>query len=353
MKKKLNALMVLLLIAVLIIGGCTAPKEETAETTKQKEKNENGASEASDEDKKLTFGYVMMTMNNEYCLQQKKGIEMKAEELGIDVIVQAPQSSEGAAEQLAFVETFLAQGVDGILIMQSSSEGLLTGVKKAQDAGVPLISLDQRFDPNYLIDNGLEPVPYIGTDNYTGGGLIGEFVKENFAEGTKTVIIEGIEGSSTNSARQNGFFDYLGWDEDCYVDVVASQNANWEVEQGYTVMQNILSANPDIELVFALCDTMGQGALRAIEETGRADEIQIIAYDGNPEALNLVEQGKFLADGGQHPGLQGELGVEYLRDWIMTGNKPPQDTDTGVTVVTQDNIAEYRQKNAKYTSEMD
>ncbi len=95
---------------------------------------------------------------------------MKAEELGIDVIVQAPQSSEGAAEQLAFVETFLAQGVDGILIMQSSSEGLLTGVKKAQDAGVPLISLDQRFDPNYLIDNGLEPVPYIGTDNYTGGG---------------------------------------------------------------------------------------------------------------------------------------------------------------------------------------
>ncbi len=137
------------------------------------------------------------------------------------------------------------------------------------------------------------------------------------------------------------------------MDVVASQNANWEVEQGYTVMQNILSANPDIELVFALCDTMGQGALRAIEETGRADEIQIIAYDGNPEALNLVEQGKFLADGGQHPGLQGELGVEYLRDWIMTGNKPPQDTDTGVTVVTQDNIAEYRQKNAKYTSEMD
>ena len=216
----------------------------------------------------------------------------------------------------------------------------------------PMISLDQRFDPKYLEQNGLKAVPYIGTDNYTGGKLIGEYVKANFQKGAKTIIIKGIEGSSTNADRQNGFYEVLGKDKDCYVDVVGSQNANWDVEQGYNVMQSLLAAHPDVELVFALCDTMGQGALRAIEEAGKQDKIKIIAYDGNPEALNLVEQGKFMADGGQHPGQQGELGVQYLYDWIVNGKQPQQDTDTGITVVTKDNIADYRQSNAKYTADI-
>ena len=357
MKNKFIVLVAFALVICLVFIGC-APQETAGDTSASEsvsasESKSSSSEEASATTTDLTFGYIMMSMENEFCIQQKEGVEMKAKELGIDIVVQAPQSHEAAAEQLAFMETFLAQGVDGILIMQSSSEGLLTGVRKAQEAGVPVISLDQRFDPAYLEENGLDPVPYIGTDNYTGGQLIGEFVQDNFAEGTKTVIIKGIEGSSTNADRQNGFFDVLGWDDDCYLDVVASQNANWEVEQGYTVMQNMLSANPEIELVFALCDTMGQGALRAIEEAGKADQIQIIAYDGNPEALNLVEQGKFLADGGQHPGLMGELGVQYLYDWIVNDVVPQQDTDTGITVVTKDNIAEYRATNEKYTQSMD
>ena len=145
MKRKIFIVLALTLALLMVVAGCgttanpqTSPAASSAAAASSSPAASSAASSpaASGEKKKLVFEYVMMSMDNQYCLQQKAGVEMKAKELGITVNIDAPKSSEGAAEQLAFIETALARGVDGVLIMQSSSEGLLTGVNKCQDANV-------------------------------------------------------------------------------------------------------------------------------------------------------------------------------------------------------------------------
>jgi len=348
----------LAIIAIMVLSGCAgasnnttsgSENNDTSSDTASGSENDNTSSDTSSDEssggdeKELVFAYIMSDAANEYSVQQKEGVEAKAKELGVTVDIQSPTTSEGSEEQVGFIETAIARKVDGIFIFPNSVEGLYTAVQKAQESGIPFLSLTHRFDPDKMEELGLEYVPYVGVNNVLGGNLVGEFMKENFPKGTKTVIITGSEGANTNTERLQGLFEIVGEQgPDCWIDVVAMQTANWDVEQGYKVMQNMLSANPDIELVFAICDTMGIGALRAIEEANKKEQISIISYDGIREALSLVEQGDFLATVGMKPRDEGQIGLQYLYDWVTKGEKPQQDTDTGVTVVTQENLDEYR-----------
>ena len=346
---KLVAILLVLTVFCAAMAGCSAPKEQSAEEPQQQdapateetaEANKSGAANGG-----KTIAFIPTTLNNEFYIIMKKGIELKAEELGYEVSTQAGQTATNAEEQLQFVETAIASQVDGIIVVPSNSEGLIQALAKAQAAGIPVVNPDVRISAEMIESAGLAPVPYVGTDNFKGGQLMGEFVKENFPEGTKTVIIKGIEGNQTNYDRLEGFYDVIGED---YLEVLGEQNADWDVEKGYQVMQNMLSGNPDIELVFALCDTMGIGALRAVQEANKTDQIQIISYDGISEAINLVEAGDILASGAQNPGYMGELSVQYLYDYFENGEDIPLDTDAGVMAVTKDNAQEYRDMVAKY-----
>ena len=180
--------------------------------------------------------------------------------------------------------------VDGILLVPSSSDGLESALTKCKEAGIPIINLDTKLTDESLANVGLD-IPFYGTNNYEGAKLAGEYVAKNFEKGTKTAILKGIEGQTNAADRYNGFIEGAG----DTVTVVAEQTANWEVDQGYTAAQNIISANPDVELFFCCNDNMGIGALRAIKEANMQEQIQIIGFDAVSEALNLVENGEFLA----------------------------------------------------------
>jgi ribose transport system substrate-binding protein len=123
--------------------------------------------------------------------------------------------------------------------------------------------------------------------------------------------------------------------------VVAEQTANWEVDQGYTAAQNIISANPDLELVFASNDNMGIGALRAIQEAGLKDRIGIVGFDAVSEALNLVESGEFLCTVAQFPSRMGEIAVENVVKAIK-GEPYAEYADTGCRVISGDNVQEHK-----------
>lgn len=338
MKKKL-IVMIILTLAVFVTGCSSKGKDTTSSPD-----TANSPSTANSPKKEITIGFIPTTLNSAFYQTMKKGFEMKAKELGVKLNIQAGAANISAEEQLQYVETMLASGVDAIAIVPSSDAGLLSAIKKAQAANIPLINLDVRFDPKLIENAGLKPIPYIGTDNETGGKLLGEFVKANFPKGTETVFIKGIAGNQTNNERLKGFNDAVGQG---YLNVVAEQNADWDVNKGYVAMQNMLSTHPNIKLVFALCDAMGIGARRAIEEAHKSDQIKIIGYDGIQEAIDFVKQGKFMADGAQNPGAMGEIAVQDLVDWI-NGKIPKMDTDAGVQVVTPDKIDEYLKIVDKY-----
>lgn len=326
MKKLIAVLVALTLVFGGVLAGCSKEKDDSKKA----------------DDSKTVVGFIPMTLNNEYFITMVNGAKEKAKELGIELKVQAGDQHASAADQLTIVENMITSGVDAICIVPSSSEGLAAALKKCKEAKVPVINIDTKLDESVLKESGVD-VPFYGTNNFEGAKAIGEYVAKNFKKGTKTAILTGIAGQQNAADRKDGFLKGAGDS----INVIAEQSANWEVDQGYAAVQNILTANPDIELVYCGNDGMAIGALRAIKEAKKQDQIKVIGFDGVSEALNLIESGEMLATGAQFPAEMGKLGVENAVK-LIKGEKAKENIDTGAKLITKNNVKEHKEYVAKY-----
>ena len=292
--------------------------------------------------KEIVIGFVPMTMNNEYFITMVNGARQKAKDLGVQLDVQAADQHASAAAQLTIIENMITAGVDGICIVPSSSEGLVSALERCKKANVPVINLDTKISDQVLKEIGMK-VPFFGTNNYAGAVEAGKYVLKHFPKGTKAAILTGIEGQQNAADRRNGFYDTV---KD-HIDVVAEQSANWEVDQGYTATQNILSANPDLQLIFASNDGMAIGALRAVEEAEKQDQVKIIGFDAVSEALDLVGRGEMEGTVAQYPAEMGIKGVENIV--YMIEDKPVEMyIDTGAKLITKDKVQEHKDYSKKF-----
>lgn len=285
----------------------------------------------------VVIGFIPMTMNNEYFVTMVNAAKIEAEEQGVELLVQAGERHGSADEQLRIIEDMITREVDAICVVPSSSTGLISAIKKAQAAGIPVVNLDTAIDAKAVKDTGLDPVPYIGTNNYDGAMMGGKYALDKLGiSGAEVAVLTGISGQQNAADRRNGFVDATKGK----VTVVAEQTANWEVEQGYNVFQNILQANPGIGFVFASNDNMGLGAIRAIKEAGR-DDIQVLGYDAVGAALEAVEEGTMAGTVAQFPAEMGIQGVQAALKMI-NGESVPEITYTKTEVIDSANVAEFK-----------
>lgn len=336
--KKLLAILSIILCFAFLFTACGPSEEKKPDATSA---GQTGTAEKKDI-KDIQIGFVGMTLNNEFHITLANGAKAKAAELGCGIDVQAGDKHASADAQLQIVENFIQNKVDGLIIVPSSSEGLISALQKAKDAGIPIVNCDTRINEDVLNEVGIS-VPFYGTDNRAGAKLAGEYVAENFPKGTKTAILTGIEGHQNTTDRREGFIEGAG----DAIEVVAEQTGNWEVDQGYTATQNIIVANPDLELIFASNDGMAIGALRAVEEANLKDKIKIIGFDAVSEALNLVKSGDLLATVAQYPAVMGERGVEELVKMIQ-GEPYEEYIDTGTKLITSENVDEHIEYVSQY-----
>jgi ribose transport system substrate-binding protein len=294
------------------------------------------------EKKKTVIGFIPMTLSNEYFVTMVNAAKIEAEKQNVNLLVQAGAGHGNIDEQMGIMEDMIAKGVDAICIVPSSAEGLIPAIKTAQKAKIPVINLDTRIDPDIVKKAGLNPIPYIGTNNYDGAKKGGEYAIGRLGiYGKKVAILTGISHQENAKDRRNGFRDAVAGK----VNIVAEASANWEVEQGYSVFQNILQTQPDIGFVFASNDNMGLGAVRAARETGRED-ISIMGYDAIDAALKAVEKGTMAATVAQMPAEMGIAGIRLSLE-MLRGTDVPNITYTETKVIDSSNVAEFR----KYLSQ--
>ncbi|MBE5967805.1 MAG: sugar ABC transporter substrate-binding protein [Lachnospiraceae bacterium] len=340
--KRFLAILVVMVMLVSSLTACGKKGETDPEGNSNNSSNIENKNDGSSSEKKIKIGFVPMTLNNEYFITMVNGAKQKAEELGVELVIQAADDHASAALQLLIVENMITADVDGICIVPSSSEGLSSALQKVKEAGIPIINLDTKIDQAILDEVDME-VPFYGTDNYAGAKSAGEFVVENIENGIETAILTGIEGQQNAADRRNGFYDAA---KD-HVKVVAEQSANWEVDLGYIAAQNILTANPSTGLIFASNDGMAIGALRAVEEAELKDKIKIIGFDAITEALNLVKSGDLYGTVAQYPAEMGKLGVENMVK-LINGEEVENYINTGAKLITADNVDEHIEYVSQY-----
>lgn len=243
---------------------------------------------------KPVVGLVMKSLANEFFKTMEEGAVKYAQEDGSFTLIPVGMNSETDIDtQISAMENFITQKVDFIVLAPADSVGLVPSVKKAVDAGIPVVNFDVTLDKKALVDNGLpENFLFVGPDNTLGSELVGKYMAEKLGKGAKVIIIEGNPGADNAKQRKAGFMKVV---DEYQLDLLASTTAHWETEEANTVMTNLLTKHPDVQGVMCANDSMALGVVKAIEAAGKLDKIAVVGFDNIEACQNLILEGKMLA----------------------------------------------------------
>ncbi|RID84539.1 ribose ABC transporter substrate-binding protein RbsB [Peribacillus asahii] len=306
MKKLFSILMIL---SLMVLAACSSESNL-----------ENNKAEPKESMEDVTVGVSISTLNNPFFVSLKEGIEAKAKEKGMKVSVVDAQ--DDTAKQVSGIEDLILKKVDLLIINPTDSAAISSAVQSANDAGIPVITVDRSADEG-------EVVTFIASDNVAGGEQAAKYIVEQLGEKAKVVELEGVSGASATRERGEGFHNIA----DKQLDVVSSQTAEFDRTKGLNVMENMLQGNKDIQGVFAHNDEMALGAIEAIKATGK--DILVVGFDGNEDALKAVEAGDLSATIAQQPALIGEEAITAAEK-ILKGEKVEETISVPLKLVTKE-----------------
>lgn len=320
MKKKLGLLLAAFLVATATLTGCKSNRFVYLEGEKPGTTEQTVEKKAA---KDLKIGLSLSTLNNPFFVSVRDGAQKEADRVGAKLIIS--DARDDAATQSNNISDFIQQGVDIILVNPVDSDAISTSVLAANEAGIPVIALDRNSEGGKLLS-------LVASDNVKGGEMAADYIVEKVGKGAQVAQLEGIPGASATNERGKGFKNVADKD----LKVVTSQSADFDRAKGLTVMENIIQANPDIKGVFCQNDEMALGALEAISNVGKKDQIVVVGFDGTEGAIASVKEGKLDATVAQQPDKIGELGVKAAVDHF-SGKKIPAKISSPLKLVTKDN----------------
>ncbi|MBG3128599.1 ribose ABC transporter substrate-binding protein RbsB [Proteus columbae] len=256
---------------------------------------------------KESIALVISTLNNPFFVTMKDSAQKEANRLGYDLVVL--DSMDNPAKELANVQDLTVKGTRLMLINPTDSDAVGNAVILANKAKIPVITLDR-------VANKGEVVSHVASDNRLGGKMAGDYIAEKVTNDAKVIQLEGITGTSASRERGEGFKQAVDAHK---LNVLASQPADFDRTKGLNVMQNLLTAYPAVQAVFAQNDEMALGALRALQTAGRTD-VLVIGFDGTDDGIKAVNRGMLGATIAQRPDQIGIIGIQTA-DKILKGEK--------------------------------
>jgi ribose transport system substrate-binding protein len=318
--------------ALLLQEGTPVTSDEIAALEEELSQNvyvqavENAGQEMSENtgkvfgpDEPIRIAFSIEGLSHPYLVNQSETAQEVGESLGAEVSVVSAE--DDAAKQVSDLEAILAGGTDALVMMPASTQGIANVLAQYEEQGIPY----------FFATKGAEDVNPTGVvlANYAGEGrALGEFVVDHYAEqgleNVKVAIISGIAGDLSSVARTGEF--KLALLKSGNFEIVAEQPGEYRREPSAEVMEGILAAHPDVQLVFGANDEAALGALSAIRAAGR-DDIDIVGIDGQSEIFPEIESGAVLATHTHLPtaGLVVEAIVNYLRGEPIPAVQVPED----------------------------
>ena len=256
---------------------------------------------------KDAIALVISTLDNPFFVTLKEGAEKQAKALDYDLVVLDSQNDP--AKELANVEDISVRGVKILLINPTDSDAVGNAIAVANQKKLPVITLDRAANKGQVI-------AHIASDNTAGGEMAGNYIAEKLGKGAKIIQLEGIAGTSAARERGAGFAKAAQAHD---FKILASQPADFDRSKGLNVMENLLTAQPEVQGVFAQNDEMALGALRAIQAAGKKNLV-LVGFDGTDDGVKAVKGGKMAATIAQQPEKIGEIGVQTA-DKVLKGEK--------------------------------
>jgi ribose transport system substrate-binding protein len=316
------------LVAVFGLVACGQSSGPSVATTTP------AASAAAPAPAKKQIGLVMKTLVNPFFVEMEKGARRAETEFGISLIVKTAAQETSIEQQIQLVEDLIAAKADAIVIAPGDSQRLVPTLKKAADAGIKIVNIDNRLDPETVQQAGMQLIPFVSVNNDAGAYKVGRYLAEGVTTPTEAAILEGIR--SADNARQRMEGARRGLVETPQIKVVASETANWNVDEAYTATKAMFTKHPNIKLLFAANDIMAIGAIKYLQEKGKTG-VKVAGYDALDEALGEIKAGRMVATIDQQAAEQGYKGVA-LAVQLLQGAQVPEKTLIDTRLVNASNL---------------
>ncbi|RAK02943.1 inositol transport system substrate-binding protein [Larkinella arboricola] len=289
----------------------------------------NQSSSGENGEKKLTVGVSMLSMQNEFIVNVHDEIEKKAKESDVELITVDAERS--ALKQIEQVESFIAQGVDAIIMNPCEVEASSPAVTKALAANIPIINVNS--------ETTAKPSAFIGSDDVESARIAMKFIAEKLNGKGNVLMMHGYMGQAAQIKREQGAREVLK--QYPGLKLIAHQTAEWDRAKAMALMENwIQSYGNTINAVFAQNDEMGMGAVKALTDAGLKDKVVVVSIDAIPDALQAVQKGTLNATVFQNAEQQGAQAIETAIK-IAKGQSYEKETLIPFQLVTKENLAKF------------
>ena len=288
------------------------------------------ACSTSQKSDKVKIGVTLMDFSTEFGIGLKDYMTAKADAMG-DVELTVVDAGGDAAKQLQQVETFISQKVDAIIMQPQEQEACSPAIDKAKAAGIPIINC------NSLTIT--EPDAYVGSNDSESAEIAMTYIAEQLGGKGNVLMMHGHPGQTAEVKRTEGAMDILAQNPD--VTLLDEQTADWDRAEAMTLMENWIQAYGDqINAVFCQNDEMALGALNALVQAGKKDNVLVVGVDAIDDALQSVKDGKMDATVYQDCKGQAEGAIEAAYK-LAKGESVEKEILIPFILVTTENVDEY------------
>jgi ribose transport system substrate-binding protein len=292
-------------------------------------------SQASSDGDKPVVALIMKSLANEFFKTMGEGGEKHHADNAdkYDLIVNGIKNESDVSSQVDMVEQMMSRGADAIVIAPADSKALIPILKRAQDAGILVINIDNKLDSKILSDLNVE-LPFVGPDNREGARMVGEVVAKQLNPGDEVAIIEGIPTTFNAQQRKLGFEDAM---KAGGVKIVSSQSGYWEIDKGNNVAAAMLSEHNNLKALLCANDSMALGAVAAVKAAGLQGKVLVAGFDNITAVQPMILNGEMIATADQHGDQLAAFGIQAALD-ILSGGSTPEDKQTKVDLITRKSL---------------
>jgi ribose transport system substrate-binding protein len=280
--------------------------------------------------RRLQIAVIPKGTTHEFWKAIHAGAMKAAQERNVEIIWKGPVKEDDRDEQIKVVETFISEGVDGIVLAPLDDRALVPVLNDAKARKIPVV----------IFDSGVKwdgYISFVATDNYKAGVLGADRLGTVVGGKGNVILLRYAEGSASTMEREAGFLDTIAKKYPGIRVISSNQYGGATTETAYTASENLLSTYKDVQGIFTPNESTTFGMLLALDAADRTNQVKLVGFDASEKLVEAMAQRKIQGLVLQNPLHMAELAVQTLLDG-MAGKPVEKRIDTGEYMITPDNM---------------
>lgn len=277
---------------------------------------------------RIEIAVIPKGLAHQFWLTVKDGAEAAGKEFDAQIIWQGPSKETEIEKQINIVRDMMNRRVSALVLAACDENALVQPIQRAMSMKIPVITIDSGVQSDL-------PLSFVATDNIAAARLAAEVLAKLIGEAGPVGLIPFVPGAATSEMREQGFKEGIAAFPN--ITLAATQYCMSDVAKAMDITQDMINANPDLRGIFAANEAAAIGAAQAVRTAGKTGVVKLVAFDASEDEVAALREGVIQALIVQNPFKMGYVGVKAAID-ALQGKPVEKRIDTGVTVVTQENL---------------